>query len=292
MSKTQKPTFDVECIKAKVTGISTIEENMQQAKEYAIQLRDYYTKLVFEDSDIGIAKEEKANVNKVKKKIDDVRKEITREFNKPLETFVNTAKETVAILDDAYTCINNQVNNFEDLKRNQIEQELRDLYAEYIKSNGLEEFNIPFEDCCPKINISGSMKSKENQVIEFVENIARDIEVIMQEEYKTEILAEYLKNGYQYSQAKLTVLNIKMELDKIREQQEKLAKMQEQDEQVVEKVENAVEQWQEVVAPTEIISEEETEQDELMEIELKVYITKTMAKELIEWLKERNIKYE
>jgi hypothetical protein len=285
MSEFKKPTFDVECIKAKVTGISTIEENMQQAKEYAIQLRDYYTKLVFEDSDIDIAKEEKANVNKVKKKIDDVRKEITKEFNKPLETFVNTAKETVAILDDAYTCINSQVNTFEDLKRNKIEQELRDLYVEYIKSSNLEEFNIPFEDCCPKVNISGSMKSKKDSVIEFVENRAKDIELIRTEEYSTEILNEYLKNGYDYTNAKLVVLNRKLELEKIEQVKQTLERQHQEEEIVIEKVD-------EVIAPIEITEVADTERKFSQVSFTLLDVTETQVKELKEFLKERNIRYE
>ena len=259
--KANKPTFDITEIKAEIKGLSTIDE------------------------DIDIAKKEKANINKAKDQIDTIRKDIVKKYNEPLEKFVNTAKETVKILEEAYDYVGHQVYEFEENKKDEIRLHLQDIYNSYIENYNLETLNIPFEDACPKVNLSGSMKSKEDSIIAFVEKINNDIMAMGNDEYYEEILHEYLHNGYDYAKAKLTILNKHIELEEIKKREQKLKEIQEQEKQVVEKVD-------EIIAPMEIEEKQEIDPTYVLELQMTIWCTKEQAKELQEWLKEKNIRYE
>lgn len=277
----EKPIFNIEEIKAEVKGIATIEENIEKVKDFAINLQDYYSKLVFNKEDIKLAKEEKSNVNKLKKKIDDVRKDITKEFNKPLEVFIDTAKETVSILDDTYNMINNQVIKYETEDKEKTKEKLVALFNEYIEYHHLEALYIPFEACNINITLSASMKSLENAVISFVERIATDVKVIgLETNYRDDILHEYLNNGYNFADAKMNVLNRVIEIDRIKEQNDKLVELQKEEEKIVAKVD-------EILMPTEIKEQVE----ETIEVTFTAYLTKEQVKELKQWFIERGIKY-
>ena len=278
----EKPIFNIEEIKAEVKGIATIEENIEKVKEFAISLQDYYSKLVFSKEDIKLAKDEKVNVNKLKTKVDEIRKNITKEFNEPLKNFIDTAKETVAILGETYNFINDQVVKFETEDKEKTKQKLIALFNEYIEYNNLEALGIPFEACGVNITLSASMKSLENAVISFVERIATDIKVIgLETDNRDEILHEYLNNGYNFAEAKMAVLNRVMEINKIKERNEKIAEIQKEEELVVAKVD-------EILTPKEI---QEEVKEEVLEITFTAFLTREQVKELKEWFKEREIKY-
>ena len=91
-----KPEFKSE-IKAELKGITQIEDNINDVKEYALKLSDYYSIKEFDEDTLKDAKNERAEVNKFKDKVADFRKEITKKFNEPLEKFTTTAKVTVRL---------------------------------------------------------------------------------------------------------------------------------------------------------------------------------------------------
>ena len=89
-------------VEAKIEGLTSIVSNMDQVKTQALAIKDHYEKLVITEEMLQGAKNEKADINKAKKVVADYRKNIVEEFNKPLEEFVNLAKETEKALGDAY----------------------------------------------------------------------------------------------------------------------------------------------------------------------------------------------
>lgn len=284
----KKPEFNIEEIKAEVKGLPVIEENMKQALDFAYNLENYYSKIIFQEEDIKQAKEEKANINKLKTKIDDIRKEVTKEYNKPLEDFINIAKETTAVLSTAYNTINMQVYTFESEKIFEKTKELEVFFEEQL------EYLVPsladkikFTDLEIKVNLSTSLTKLKNEVLEKLQKIANDIELIKLEEYSEEIQLEYLKNKFDFTNAKLIVLNRKMELDKIAQDRIKLEEMAKEEEKVIDRV-------NEVLAPTEVLGDWTTNEVKFIpKVSLTLYdIPDYMVGELKKWLEERGIKYE
>jgi hypothetical protein len=137
----EKPILKNE-IQAKITTIGTVEDNISEAKEYALELKDYYSKLVFTEEQKDEAANERANINKAIKKIADYRKNIISEFKKPIEVFETTAKETEKILKETSDFVDLQVKNFENKEKNIRKENAKKIYEENIEE--LKDV-VPFE---------------------------------------------------------------------------------------------------------------------------------------------------
>ena len=101
---------------------------MAEIKEYALEMKRYYENLVFNEEQVKEAKDERANVNKVYKKVADYRKDTVDKFNKPLEKFIKTAKETESILKEASNCIDVQIKKYEEEEKQTKKKECEELF--------------------------------------------------------------------------------------------------------------------------------------------------------------------
>lgn len=128
----EKPILKNE-IKAEITTIGKVEDNILEAKEYALELKDYYSKLVFTEEQKSDAEKERAGINKLVKSIEDYRKNIMAEFKKPIENFEITAKETEKILKETSTFVDIQIKNFETKEKEIRKENARKIYEETIE---------------------------------------------------------------------------------------------------------------------------------------------------------------
>lgn len=137
----EKPILKNE-IKVEIKGFSKVEDNISDAKEYALQLKDYYSNLVFSEEQKDEAEKERAKINNLVKQIADYRKNIMAKFKEPIELFETTAKETEKILKETSEFVDIQVKRFE-----QKEKDLRKDNAKRIYEDLIEELKdiVPFE---------------------------------------------------------------------------------------------------------------------------------------------------
>ena len=101
--------------------------------------------------------------------------------------------------------------------------------------------------------------------------------MIKLEEYSDEILLEYINNRGNYAHSKLNVLNRHKQLEEIKKQQEVKQEQQKQDEVIIHNIETLVS------APKEVVEEEKNW------FNFECLMTIEQAKELKQWLKDRNI---
>jgi hypothetical protein len=137
----KKPILKNEIV-ATITSVGAVEDNILEAKEYALSLKEYYSHLIFSEEQIAEAKEERASINKIVKKIGDYRKNIVAEFKKPIELFEQTAKETEKILKETSDFVDIQVKNFESKEKEERKEKARIIYEENIEE--LKDV-LPFE---------------------------------------------------------------------------------------------------------------------------------------------------
>lgn len=148
-----KPTLKVD-LDIKLPEIAPVEHNLSIIEEYAKQLNEFYTKLVFTPDQYNDAKEERAKVNKLKKLIEDNRKEIVKEYKKPIDDFETTSKRIEKLLESAANTIGESVERF-DLKQQDIKREKINKLIEAIREDiilnhkefevQLRAFNIEFD---------------------------------------------------------------------------------------------------------------------------------------------------
>lgn len=157
--------------------LGTIESNLD-AVEASIkeQLSVYKTMVVTEDT-IADSKKVVAELRKGKKELDDSRKSIKNDWNKPYTAFEKRAKEVIALYDEPINLINNQLVQFEEdrkvAKRVEIKaayEELKGDLEDYLSYEAI--YNSKWE------NISVSMKSVKDDMQLRFDQVAIEIGTI------------------------------------------------------------------------------------------------------------------
>lgn len=224
----EKPILKNE-IEAKINGVAKVEDNIAEAKEYALNLKEYYSKLVFTEDQIGEAKEERASINKVIKKIADYRKNIIAEFKKPIELFEMTAKETEKILKETADFVDVQVKNYEEQEKEEKKVQIRAIYNHLILEESIGDiinldmlFDERYLNKTYKIEDVGKDLSNKIQKIVSDINSIKDLE----SEYEVSLINNYLKNfdlGAVITENK-RLQELKKETEKVEEKQEEIKK--------------------------------------------------------------------
>lgn len=270
-----KPEFKSE-IKAKIKGLSQIEDNITEVQEYAIKLNKYYENIIFTEDRLKEAKLEKSEVNKFKSKISDFRKEITKKYNEPLQKFIDTAKMTESILADTYDTINQQVNIYEaeqlSIKTNEVK-----MYCEELLEKECIDF-VNYSQANINVTLSASMKSLKEKVKSFVEKIVSDIRLISTQKYVDEMMIEY-KKDLNVSRAITEVNNRHIELEKVEKQKKEKKDEKLSDELMLNKIES-------LSAPKVV------EKEEILELNFKVRGTKEQLRQLKMFLEVGGYDYE
>ena len=226
----EKPILKNE-IKAEITGAAKVEDNIMEAKEYALRLKEYYSTLVFTEEQLSEAKNERAGINKVVKKIADYRKNIVEEFKKPINLFETTAKETERILKETADFVDIQVKNFENKekeeKRKQIEISFNQLVEELKEVITLDKiFDAKW------LNKTVKLATIEEEITNKLDNIRNGLKAI--EELNSEFVLE-IKNTFlqDFDLSKAIFKNTQL-----LEQKQALTKVEEKKEEITqEKVE-------------------------------------------------------
>lgn len=262
----EKPILKNE-IEAKITGVSKVEDNILEAKQYALDLKEYYSKLVFTPEQYDEAKGERAGINKIIKNIADYRKNIVAEFKKPIEVFETTAKETEKILKETADFVDIQVKNFEskekEEKRKQIEEIFNQLVEELIDIVPLTKI---FDE--KWLNKTVKITTVENEIKDKLFSIRNDLKAIdeLHSEFELEIKNAYLQD---FDLSKAIIKN-----NQLKEQKEKLLKVVETKQEIeTEKIETMLK---------EEVKEEIT--DPILTYTLRITATLTKQKALKEFL--------
>lgn len=263
---------------AQIVGEQSITDNMKDVKEYALALKEYYGAITYSEDQVKLAKEEQANINKEKKKINDFRLSITKEWNKPLEEFISIAKETESILKETYDSISCQVKVYEDKVLKDIKQQVKDYFEEYRISKNIDI--VTFENMNMNITkglitTTGNLKKATVEAIEkYIDNIENDLRLINKTEYPEEVLVEYKKH-FMVATAIADVLDRHKAIE---EMQKVVEEPKEEQQQMEEKVEEVLQ------APKQ--------EQKIMKMSFTVYGTIDQLKDIKNYLENKGVKYE
>lgn len=267
-------------IEAKINGVATVEDNINEVKEYAISLKEYYSKLVFTDDQKTEAENERATINKLVKQVADSRKRIVDEFKKPINLFENTAKETEKILKETSDFIDIQVKNFEEKEKNIRKENARKIYEENIEE--LQDI-ISFEKIFNIKWLNKGMWKKDNsspeiekEIIEIREKVKNGLKAIedLNSEFELEVKNTFLQD--------FSLENAIFKNTQLNNQKELMSKVSEKKEEIREqKVEKMV---------TKQVIEEPLEK--LLTYTLKITGTLSKQKALKEFLDLNEMTYE
>ena len=272
----EKPVLKNE-IKAEINGTSTVTNNINEVKEYALQTKKYYENLVFTDEQIKEAKDERASINKIAKKVADYRKDIISEFNKPLEEFVTAAKETESILKEASNCIDVQVKKYEEEEKENKRAECENLFNEMI--GDLSEL-VSFEKVFNSrwLNKTTKMSEIESDIKTVIEKANSGLNAIkeLNSEFETELINTFLED--------FDITRAIFKNTQLKEQKEKITKTVEAKEETREEIIKEMSNTK--------VEEIEEEKDIMKSYTLKITANYTKMTALKHFMDLNEIKYE
>lgn len=262
--------------------LDIISELVQEKTKDIEEVLDNFSKLTIEQQEEKKQdiKKYKTYLNSLSKQLEDKRKEIKKEINKPYDEFNTYYEEKVKILLDKGVCqLSETINEIETKQKKDKEDALREFANNYFDGNNIQDI-VKFEDIKLNITLSATEKALKEQVVNFVNKTLQDLELIKMEEYKNEILIEY-KNCLDFALAKMRVVERHKQIEEMNKKQEERQVIEQQEEKVIEVVDSVI------TPPKEIIQE-----DELIIFQFTIKATKEQARELKTFLEERGIIYE
>lgn len=222
-------------------------------------------------------KKRRTEINNTLTVLEDRRKEIKKSLLEPYEVFNEKYEsECKTKLESASNLLKDKIDVIENQQLAEKEAELKEFYKQYCDVNAID---IPFERIGLNITLSASIKSLKDQILQFIDKTVSDLKLIDMEEYRDEILIEYIES-LNFVDAKTRVLERHRQLEKIKEQQESIQEKKQEEEKIVEKVE-------EITTPKEIIEDEE-----IIKVSFTLIGTKGQIKKVKDLIVQLGIEYE
>lgn len=235
---------------------------------------DKATSLVCTTENYKEIKEVRTKLNKEFQELEMQRKKVKNAIMEKYNEFEEIYKENVSNLyQEADIELKKKIDESTYVLVKEKENKIKDFAEEHIKFNHLENI-IKFEDIPLNINLSCSMKSLETATLDFIKKVSNDLECISSDENRDELLYEYQHNGFDYTNAVMTIRKRLEEINKLREQQEKIKEVKEEEIKVAEVVE-------EITMPKEI--------EEKHKWKFTIEATQTEAMEIKEFIESRGI---
>lgn len=104
-----------------------------------------YKDLVVTEETFAAGKKSRAELNRIKKSLDDRRKEIKKEFSEPLKVFETDIKKYLMTIDSTMTQIDSGIKFFEDKQRKQKLDEVNEMIVEMAPNYGVEITDIEID---------------------------------------------------------------------------------------------------------------------------------------------------
>lgn len=170
----------------------TIQLNYEDIEAMLRKTLSFYKGAVVTEEGKTAAKKEVAYLRKLKKSIDDRRKEVKKEWNQPYEEFNAKVMALMSMIDEPIILIDQQVKAFDEKQRREKREKIRDLYEEIV--GDIKEY-LSFERAYQSSweNVSTSMKKVREELQARIDTVSKDILTIssMQSEAVPEALSIY-----------------------------------------------------------------------------------------------------
>ena len=173
-----------------------IKCNFEEIKEALKLQMTAYTSLTITEDDIKERKADLATLRKIRTAVDDERKRVKKEFNKPYDVFEAEVKEVLAVIDEPIDMINGKLKEFEAKRVEEKQAHLKELYEANI---GEYAEYLPYESVAtPKWNnATYADKDVVYDISEAVIKVRSDIDIIkaLGSEIEEDLLALYKSSG-------------------------------------------------------------------------------------------------
>lgn len=221
-----------------VTIPENIAFNYEELKQELSDKVKMYETLVYTDDQIKSAKTDRADLNRLKKALNDERIRREKEYMQPFNAFKVQINEIIGIIDKPVALIDKQIKEYEEQQRKEKKKNIEEFFSTYPHPEWLKLSQIWEERW---LNASVSLKRVQEEIDGHVDNIEQDVSALSDlpefafeaiETYKTTLdLNRSIAEGHRLSeiQKRKTVQEwIKAEREKERAEQERIRQDQEE----------------------------------------------------------------
>lgn len=265
--------------------------NEDLKKELATRLVKYQG-LVYSEANIKEAKADRATLNKFKEAIENKRKEIKKACLQPYESFETKIKEIVAMIDQPIQAIDAQVKNYEQVKRDEKQQAIKQFYTDKVAD--LADL-VPFDRVFNQKWLNATYKEADihKEITDLFIKVEDDLKVI------GDLNSEYEAQG---KDAYLKTFDLTVALQEMKRLEEQAAKLAEYNRQQAEKKRQAAEakSQPEAIKPqpspeTKVVNKPEMSikpnPEQVQIIDFRVEATQDQLNALKQFLLTNGIKY-
>lgn len=212
--------------------------NYEELKQELSDKVKMYETLFYTDDQIKSAKADRADLNRLKKALNNERIRREKEYMQPFDVFKAQINDIIGIIDKPVALIDKQIKEYEEQKRQEKKRKIEDFFTTYPHPEWLKLSQIWEERW---LNASVSLKRVQEEIDGHVENIEQDISTLSDlpefafeaiETYKTTLdLNKSIAEGHRLSEMqkrKAEQERIKAEQEKARAEQERLRREQEE----------------------------------------------------------------
>ena len=169
-----------------------IQTNFKEVKNQLYLQMDAYRNLTYTVDTVKSAKEDIAMLNKIRKAIEDKRKEIKKAQMLTYDEYAKMSDELIEIIDDVINPIKEQTSVFESKRKKERLVGIKSYFVE--KVTGFEKY-ITFENVFTDsmLNSSTTAKSIKETFDAAIESVKKDVETIqsMKSEIEVKVLDKY-----------------------------------------------------------------------------------------------------
>ena len=210
----------------------TIEFNYHAVKAQINELTEQYQGLVIQESDLQFTKDLLAYLNKLKKSVDDFRKDTKKEVSKPITEFEAQCKELVGSIDAVYGDIKKQYDQYEETRREEKAKMVNDMVKFAREQSELPpQYQLRINLKPEYLNKTMTEKKISDDLEKVIEELKSEwaIEKQRHEQIKTLCELESVKNGltipldaesYKHLEFEQARIEIQEAAQRIRQQQE------------------------------------------------------------------------
>ena len=262
-----------------------ISFNYEELKQQIQTRAADYASLVYTDDQIANAKKDRADLNRLKKALNDERIRQEKEFLQPFNEFKSQVKELCDIIDVATTSVDKQVKEFEDQKKAEKLNAIEEYWHSVLAADKIPaavSFRMIFES--KWLNASVSMKSIQEAIDGKVEQIRKDLDVV-------DSLPSYIFEARECYLDTLDLARAVSEAHRLQEQAEKRTAWEAEQQKRKEEAAAAA-----AVRPTQVMTNINDPDDienlpARQWVSFQAFLSADEAKALGTWLRNSGIKY-
>ena len=248
-----------------------IEFNSTELVEELKPKLEVYKNTVYSEEQIPTAKSDRATLNKFKESIDNERKRIKKVYLEPYEKFEKELKEVTSLIDESSQAIDTQIKAFEVDQKEKKKQTINNFWFSQVGDlKDLLTLEKIFND--KWLNATYKMNDIQSEIKDVIDRVSKDLEVIKLLKSKHEI---QLQDFYLKTLDMSLTLQEKSRLEESEKRLTELAQKQAQ--------EDSKHQEQVINLPTG--------QNDLEQVDFRVWVTNEQKQLLKQFLIDNKIKY-